>query len=238
MKAKSSATLEMVKTVARGFGSLRERVVFLGGAVTSLLITDPALPHIRTTLDVDVIVEVLSRVDYYKLEESLRERGFTQSVDSDHPVCRWSFNEVIVDVMPTETEILGFSNRWYSQAIQNSDIVRLDNDMEIRLVTAPFFLATKIEAFFGRGKGDFLSSHDIEDIISILNGRKELTGEIARSSPELRVFLSETFKAFLAAEAFLESIPGHLLPDPANQARYEIVLDRINQIAVSGPLLQ
>ena len=95
MKTRSSATFEMVKIVARGLGSLRERVVFLGGAATSLLITDPALPHIRTTLDVDVIVEVLSRMDYYRLEESLRKLGFIQSIDSDHPVCRWSFHEVI-----------------------------------------------------------------------------------------------------------------------------------------------
>ena len=231
MGTMSSATLEMVKVVARGLGSLRERVVFLGGAATSLLITDPALPHIRITFDVDVIVEVLSRIEYYRLEDSLRELGFTQSIDSDHPVCRWSFHDVIVDVMPTDAEILGFSNRWYSQAIQHSVTVKLDDDLEIRSVTAPFFLATKIDAFFGRGGGDFLSSHDIEDIISLFNGRKELIGEVTRSSPELRAFLSATFKAFLANEPFLESIPGHLLPDPANQARYGIVLDQINQIA-------
>lgn len=231
MKTKNSAPVEMIKIVARGLGALRERVVFLGGAATSLLLTDPALPHIRTTRDVDVIVEVLSRMDYYRLEASLRELGFTQSIDSDQPVCRWSFQGVIVDVMPTDTRILGFSNRWYSQAIHHSETVRIDDDLAIRVVTAPFFLATKIEAFLGRGKGDFLSSHDIEDMISILNGRRELIGEVALSSPELRTFLSATFKAFLETEAFMESISGHLLPDPANQARYGIVLDRINQIA-------
>ena len=128
MKTKSSAALEMVKTVARLLGSLRERAVFLGGAATSLLRTDPALPHIRTTLDVDVIVEVLSRMDYYRLEDSLRELGFTHSIDSDHPVCRLSFQGVIVDVMPTDTKVLGFSNRWYSQAIHQSEAVRIDDE--------------------------------------------------------------------------------------------------------------
>ncbi len=108
---KSSLTLEMVKPVARGLGDLKDRVVFLGGAATSLLITDPALPHIRTTFDVDVIVEVASRMEYYRLEDALRERGFTQSVDSESPVCRWSFQDVVVDVMPTDEEILGFANR-------------------------------------------------------------------------------------------------------------------------------
>ena len=227
---RGGATLEMVKIVARGFGGLKERMVFLGGAATSLLVTDPALPHIRTTFDVDVIVEVLSRMDYYRLEDALRERGFIQRIDSDHPVCRWSFQEVIVDIMPTDEKILGFSNRWYAEAIRNAEVVSIDEDLRIRLVAAPFFLATKIEAFAGRGGGDFLSSHDIEDIISIINGRKELVSEVAQSSSELRYYLSETFQAFLADDAFLESVPGHLLPDPANQARYPIVLERITQI--------
>ncbi len=231
---KGGATLEMVKIVARGFGGLKERMVFLGGAATYLLVTDPALPHIRTTFDVDVIVEVLSRMDYYRLEDALRERGFIQRIDSDHPVCRWSFQQVIVDIMPTDEKILGFSNRWYAEAIRNAEVVSIDEDLKIRLVAAPFFLATKIEAFTGRGGGDFLSSHDIEDIISVINGRKELVSEVEQSSPELRDFLSETFQAFLADEAFLESVPGHLLPDPANQARYPVVLVRIGKIANLG----
>ncbi|MCL5405709.1 MAG: nucleotidyltransferase family protein [Deltaproteobacteria bacterium] len=226
----------MVKIVARGFGDLNERMVFLGGAVTSLLVTDPALPHIRTTFDVDVIVEVLSRMDYYRLEDALRERGFIQRIDSDHPVCRWSLHEVIVDIMPTDEKILGFSNRWYAEAIRNAEVVGIDEDLEIRLVAAPFFLATKIEAFAGRGGGDFLSSHDIEDMISIINGRTELVSEVEQSSPKLRNFLSETFQSFLADDAFLESVPGHLLPDPANQARYSIVLARITKIVnISKP---
>lgn len=231
---KSSPTLEMVKIVARGLGDLKDKVVFLGGVATSLLITDPALPHVRTTFDVDVIVEVVSRMEYYRLEDSLRERGFTQRIDSDNPVCRWSFHEVIVDVMPTDEKILGFANRWYAPAIQNAEVVSLDENLDIRLVTAPLFLATKIEAFAGRGRGDFLISHDIEDIITIINGRKEIAGEVAGSSRELLAFLSETFAAFLANDDFLESIPGHLLPDPGNQARYAIVLDRIKQIANTG----
>lgn len=231
---KSGPALEMMKVVAKGFGSLRKRVVFLGGAVASLLITDPALPHIRATQDVDVIVEVVSRTDYYRLEQSLRDRGFTQNVDSEHPVCRWSYKGVIVDIMPSDETILGFSNRWYLPAIKHSEVVGIERDLEIRVVTAPFFLATKIEAFAGRGRGDFLGSHDIEDIISIINGREELAGEIERASAELRNFLSDSFRGMLANEAFMESIPGHLLPDVANQARYGIVLDRITNISNLG----
>jgi hypothetical protein len=80
--------------------------------------------------------------------------------------------------MPTDENILGFSNRWYLPAIKNSVTIELEPDFEIRLVTAFYFLATKLEAFFGRGKGDYLVSHDLEDIINLINGRVEIVEEI------------------------------------------------------------
>ena len=57
--------LAMVKQVAGLLGPLRKEVVFLGGAATGLLITDEAAPKVRATKDVDVIVEILSKSDYY-----------------------------------------------------------------------------------------------------------------------------------------------------------------------------
>jgi len=54
----------MVIIVARRLGSMRDEVTFLGGASTSLLITDPAYPQVRPTLDVDVIVEIASRLEH------------------------------------------------------------------------------------------------------------------------------------------------------------------------------
>ena len=123
------SNLKMIKIVANHLGPLREKVVFLGGAATFLLITDSAAPEVRSTLDVDVIVEITSRFEYYKLEEMLRELGFTHSMDPDEPICRWIIDDVKVDVMPTDEKILGFSNRWHSKAI--------DNSIEIEIVTSP-----------------------------------------------------------------------------------------------------
>jgi len=81
--------LEMIRLVAEHLGDLRERVVFLGGAATALLITDKAIPDVRITTDVDVIVEIASRGEYYLLAESLRFLGFKEDVSEDAPVCRW-----------------------------------------------------------------------------------------------------------------------------------------------------
>ena len=105
----ASANLAMIRYVAERLGDLRERVVFLGGAATTLLITDQAAPDVRPTLDVDVIVEIGSSPDYYRLGESLREIGFTEDASEGAPLCRWLIDGIRVDIMPTDEHILGFS---------------------------------------------------------------------------------------------------------------------------------
>jgi hypothetical protein len=212
--------------------SLNDRVVFLGGAITELLITDPAAPATRVSRDVDVIIEIASLIAYYKLEGDLRELGFTQSLnEDDDPLCRWRIDDIIVDVMPTDLPMLGFSNRWYPSAVKNAIRHEIDKTLQINLVTAPFFLGTKIEAFYGRGEEDYLASHDMEDIIVIIDGRQEIVKEIKKVSEDLRSYLSETFQTFLQNDTFLEALPGHLLPDEASQARYPLLLERLQQIA-------
>ena len=54
----------MIRTAALLLGDIREEVVFIGGAIVGLLITDAAAREPRATQDIDVVVEVLSRIDY------------------------------------------------------------------------------------------------------------------------------------------------------------------------------
>lgn len=230
MKAKYD-NLDMVLHVARKFGSLLEKVVFLGGSATGLLITDPAAPGVRMTEDVDVIVEAATWIEYHLLEKELLNKGFVQDISEGAPVCRWRVDGIVVDVMPVSEEILGFSNRWYGPALQNSVMREVAPEMAIRLVTAPYFLATKIEAFQGRGNGDYLASHDLEDMITLINGRKELLNEILTAPADLRSFLADTFSGFLANPDFVESISGHLLPDKASQGRFPLIMQRMKSIS-------
>jgi hypothetical protein len=67
-------------------GLLVDRMVFLGGCVTALLLTDPAAPEVRPTQDVDVITEVGSLTDYYRLAEGLREAGFVEDQSPGAPL--------------------------------------------------------------------------------------------------------------------------------------------------------
>jgi predicted nucleotidyltransferase len=223
--------IQMITTVARRLGNLREKVVFVGGCATGLFITDPAMPDVRVTKDVDVIIDIATKVEYSRLEADLRSKGFRNDISEDAPLCRWLVNGIKVDVMPTQEDILGFSNHWYLPAIENANYVQLEKELAIKLVTPPYFLATKIEAFKGRGEGDYMASHDMEDIITVLDGRREIVDEIKNSSDALKTFLSRTFQIFLGDENFLDAIPGQLLPDHANQARLPRLLKILEEIA-------
>ena len=203
--------------------------------MVDFLITDPAAPFVRPTRDVDVIVEVASRRDYYDLRDPLIALGFKEETQEDAPLCRWSVDDISVDIMPTRSEILGFSNRWHRRAVETAVTTEIAEGLSIRLVTAPFFVATKLEAFMGRGEKDFMASHDIEDVIAILDGRPELIDEIRQSDREVMDFLADTFRVLLQQAGFLESLRGHLPPDSASQERVLILRERIETIASMNP---
>lgn len=224
---------EMIRIVADRLGPLRSQVVFLGGAAIAFLITDTAAPDVRFTEDVDVIVEAGSLKDYYDLSELLKQRGFSEAMEEDAPVCRWIVDGIKVDFMPTEKGVLGFGNRWYRSALREAFPLNVGEAMTIRMVTAPYFLATKIEAFHGRGDGDFLASHDLEDLISVVDGRCEVVEEVWSAPRDVKDFLATQFNAFLSTRDFLDALPGHLPPDGSSQKRVTIVMERLRRIAGS-----
>jgi hypothetical protein len=226
--------LGMVERIAAALGQLRDRVVFVGGSATGLLITDPMAAAIRVTKDVDVIVEVASHGGYYQLEEALRAKGFRNDTREGAPLCRWRWEELILDVMPTDPAILGFSNRWYPEAVATAEERLLPTGLGIRLVAPAYFIATKLEAFYGRGQGDYYGSHDLEDLIAVVDGRQSIIGEIEMATPALRNYLKEKLGALLNDPFFCYAVEGHLPGDPGSQARVPDLLQRLRAIASGG----
>src|SRR3990167_4991890 len=132
------SNLRMLQFVAIKLQDLCHDVVFLGGCTTGIFITDLASPDVRHTLDVDCIVDVISLNQYHTLEKKLQKQGFKKSMQDD-VVCRWHYDDVILDVMPTDEKILGFGNRWYKQALQHSVNHLIHDNLIVKSVTAPYF---------------------------------------------------------------------------------------------------
>lgn len=215
--------LPYLRQIAEALGDLRERVVFVGGAVAGLLVSDPLADSVRATRDVDAVVDA-NWMAFHRIEEAVAARGFMRDASSE-VICRWVHKEsgVLFDLMPVQPDVLGFSNRWYPYAVESAEPVELSSGLVIRVVTAVAFVATKLEAFAGRGGGDFLGSHDIEDVFNIIDGREELSLEMLSAPHELRVAVSEAFQRLLADPDFENVLPG-LIAEPE---RAGLVMQRL-----------
>lgn len=227
----TNPNIQILEAAVERLKILTEEMVFVGGCATGLLLTNPAASPVRATIDVDVLVEVSTLVEYHWLSEQLRQLEFVEDTSEDAPICRWKTPEVILDVMPTDPKILGFGNRWFTLAYKASEWTTLPSGKRIRLLPAPYFLATKFEAFDYRGENDYLMSRDMEDIVTVLDGRSEIVFEVQQAGEELKDYLVVRCSMLLKERDFLDALPGHLLPDAASQDRSALIIDRLKTIA-------
>lgn len=167
------------------------------------------------TKDVDAIVDVASYSKYAALAKRLRGLGLVEDTAPGAPLCRWRRDDLILDVMPVSEPMLGFSNRWYPSAIETARSIDIAGH-NVPVVTPALFIATKLEAFHGRGSDDLWASHDLEDIIAVVDGRHEIVNDIAAADVDVRGYIAEEFRALLANRDFSEVLAGFLLPDRAS----------------------
>lgn len=224
----------MVEAVADALGGLCAELVFVGGCATGLLYTSATAPAPRITYDVDLIAEVTALAGYYALERRIAAQGFRRDTSTDAPICRWRLEDLIVDLMPTDEKIFGFSNHWYPHAISSAEPLKLPGGQTIRLISAPTFVATKLEAFATRGRGDLMVSHDLEDILNVIDGREEIVDEVARADAKLRDFLVSRFAGIVGDKNFGNTLPGLLAYDEIHAERVARVRQRMMEIAGLG----
>lgn len=224
------AALTWIAEIVSALRGLFPEPVFVGGAAMQVHLLN-SNADIRTTEDVDCVVEITTRADYYAFANELRKRGFQEDTREGAPLCRWIFRGITVDVMPCSAEVLGYSNRWYPPGIQNAITMNLPNGTAIKLFSLPYMVASKIEAFQSRGGGNHYSSYDVEDIFLIVYGAGEtFVEEILNCSYDLRVYLSDWFCCLVENLAF-EDIVYSNFPADFNENQGQQIIKTIEQIA-------
>ena len=223
--------LEILELAIHQLGELADDLVFVGGCATGLLLTDPAAAPVRATYDVDAIAQVLSRAEYYQFAEKLKGKCFREDAEEGAPMCRWRHENVILDVMPIDPNILGFGSDWYQEAQENAVKFALPSGNVILMITSAFFLITKLDAFNGRGNDDYMQSHDIEDIVTVLDGRPELFDELEKAGTKIKQELASRFEVLLQNRRFIDAVAGHLAPDQASQARLPRIIGMVEAIS-------
>ncbi len=159
-------------------------------------------------------------LSYERLERKLRQLGFKQPVaGEDQPICRWALGEIIVDIMPTDSKLLGFSNRWYKDGIANRQTKQLPDGTSIFIFTLPYFIASKIEAVKGRGGLDLRFSHDLEDIILVTSGASDFDKSMNAAPKDVRTYLRKEIAVLSKNQTFSEAIDAALVSRRENAER-------------------
>lgn len=226
----ANPNLSLLVGMAQAMGSLCEQVVFVGGCATGLLVDDAALTDIRPTEDVDAIVEVASLAGYHRLAEQLMQRGFKQTMADNTPPFRWYWNRMQLDLVPLDETVLGFANPWYRVGYDNALETTLADGLRLRHLSAPHFLATKFEAFKDRGQNDVYLSHDLEDIMTVVEGRATAVQEVIAAHEAVRQHIHQAVATLLAMPAFHNALPGLL----SNPEREQTVKARLTRMATES----
>ena len=217
-----SNNISRIEKVAKGLGSINEEVVYVGGSVAEFYVIDSAKSDVRQTMDVDCVTHLKSYRELTSLEERLRSCGFQNDTTPGAPICRWVYDNEIVDIMPDDAKVIGFTNRWYHDAISHKQEMHLSNGIRIWIFSLPYYIATKIEAVNGRGGTDWRWSHDFEDLVYIFNYNKNIVEELQKADDDLKEFFKKEFAKMLKRTNIREEIECKLPYGEENRVDYII----------------
>lgn len=198
-----------IKAVNNALGDLKNNVVFVGGATVSLY-ADRMAEDVRETDDVDILIELWAHKDYAAFEEQLRKIGFTNDQGSGI-ICRYKIQGITVDIMATGN-VLGFTNKWYPKGYKNAMDYIIDEMHTVKIFTAPYFIATKLEAFKSPARKDNnngIYSHDFEDIVFLFENRFSIWDELQQCDDDVKKYLKEEFNVLLSNPLFEEWVDAH-----------------------------
>jgi predicted nucleotidyltransferase len=222
--------LGALRAVADRLDELKLNYAFVGGSIVNLLLDDPDFLPARPTDDVDVVLEVLTTERYSAVEERIRRLGFEHDSREGAPLCRWVLGHLTVDIMPTDGAHLGLNTTWFKEALATATEQEIANT-RLKLVSPAGFLATKYIAFLDRGQSDYYASQDLEDFVTVVDGRENIVADIDRAPEEMRRFLIDAARTLASTAEFDEALPGQLPPDSASQQRLSKLRTKLREIA-------
>jgi predicted nucleotidyltransferase len=220
--------IALVAQVAEGLKELREKMIFIGGAVISLYTDDPAADEIRPTKDIDMTIDLANYAEWAKMQERLAELHFYPDPQGQS-ICSYEFEKIAIDIMPAEDSSIGISNKWYKPGFKYLQQIELSEGIVINVLPAPYFLATKLEAFKDRGGNDFYGSHDFEDIIYLLDNRTTIVEEILAADKDVKTYIKQKLMDIKNHPQAEEILAMHIHPF-VREYRFSLMLEKINRI--------
>ncbi|MEM7373469.1 MAG: nucleotidyl transferase AbiEii/AbiGii toxin family protein [Bacteroidota bacterium] len=224
--------LELLQTVAKGFGDLNQKITFVGGAVLNLYITDEAAPEFRPSGDIDCLLNLPALLDHFQWEKMLIERGFVKHPGVEGPTCRWTYEGIPLTISPIQgqVELLGYRNIWYEEGLFHSLIYSLPNGNTIRIFHPAYYTAAKVNAFLDRGQENVRHSEDFQDLVFLVENRPELSEDVAKAFHEVRSYVRSHFRRFLAYPDLEEGL-YYALPIGADYEHVQKIVKLMRKVA-------
>ncbi len=219
--------------VVKEMGRLGDRFILIGGCAPWFLLDAAFVPQVRPTLDLDFVVEVVTHLEYTRLEEKLRKIGFRHDTRPGAPRCRWLLGDIQVDVQSASSGAADFGSPWFADAVLHAEEHRLADELPIKVIGPVHFLATKLDAFFSRGASDYVGSRDLEDIVAILDGCSRLEKAMHTAPPMVVHHVGTGLRRLRGDPSFLDAIQGHISPESPPGAVLRL-LQRIDEIIESA----
>lgn len=226
MLKNQTINLQVVERVALALEELNEKVIYVGGAVVSLYVTDEGAEQPRPTKDIDISVQISSYAQMNDLREQLAEKKIYPAT-AEKVLYRYTLEDILIDFIPFEDTALGPTNRWLKPGFAKAFSIGIGL-AKIRILPLSLFLATKWEAFKSRAT-DPRTSHDFEDIIYLLDNNKEFIEDFHKADHEVQVFLQGMSNEILNHNSIDEIIECHLNPYTLAD-RKRIVLGKLQEI--------
>ena len=214
--------------VANGLQELKDKMVFIGGAVISLYTDDPAAEEIRPTSDIDMTINLANYIEWAQMQERLAELGFYPDPQGQS-ICSYKYQDIAIDIMPADDSSIGVSNIWYKPGFKYLQQIALEDGTNINILPFPYFLATKLEAFKDRGANDFYGSHDFEDIIYLLDNRTTIVEELINADIDVKEYIKKELATLKKHPQAHEILAMHLHPY-IREERFPIMMEKINAI--------
>jgi predicted nucleotidyltransferase len=220
--------LALVAQVAIALEELREKMVFIGGAVISLYTDDPASEEIRPTSDIDMTINLANYNEWAQMQERLAELKFYPDPEG-HSICSYKYDKIAIDIMPAEDSSIGVSNIWYKPGFKYLQQIELPEGVNINILPSTYFLATKLEAFKDRGANDFYGSHDYEDIIYLLDNRITIVEDILAADEDVRTYIKQEINVIKNHPQASEILAVHIHP-LVREERFRMLMEKIEKI--------
>ncbi|WP_417363608.1 nucleotidyl transferase AbiEii/AbiGii toxin family protein [Galbibacter sp.] len=220
--------LGLVAQVAQGLQELRDKMVFVGGAVISLYTDDPAADEIRPTSDIDMTINLANYAEWAQMQERLAELNFHPDPQGQS-ICSYKFQDIAIDIIPADDSGIGVSNKWYKPGFKYLQQIELLDGIYINILPSPYFLATKLEAFKDRGQNDFYGSHDFEDIIYLLDNRTTIVEEILAADDDVKEYIKTELAGIKKHPQAEEILAMHIHPLIRDE-RFKMLIGKLEMI--------